>query len=50
MCVENQVLSHKPGRIRWLGHAERMSEERTVKRVFKNIAEGKMSVGKTREK
>jgi len=29
------------GRLRWLEHVERMSEERTVKKVFKNILEGK---------
>jgi hypothetical protein len=28
-------------RLRWLGHVERMPEERTVKKVFKNIPEEK---------
>jgi hypothetical protein len=37
------------GRLRWLGHVERMSEERTVKKVLKNILEGKMSVGRLRK-
>jgi DNA-binding PadR family transcriptional regulator len=27
-----------------------MSEERTVKKVFKNTAEGKRSIGKTRKR
>jgi hypothetical protein len=29
--VENQILSQiRKGRLRWLGHVERMSEERTL--------------------
>jgi hypothetical protein len=27
-------------RVRWEEHVERMSEERTLKKVFKNIPEG----------
>jgi hypothetical protein len=34
------------GKLRWVGHMERMLEERTVKKEFKNIPEGKRSVGK----
>ena len=37
------------GRLPWLGHVERMSEERTVKKVFKNVLEGKKSVGRPRK-
>jgi hypothetical protein len=37
------------GRLRWLGHVERMSEERTVKKVFMNTLEGKRSVGRPRK-
>jgi hypothetical protein len=33
-----------------LGHVERMSEERAVKKIFKNIPEGKRSVGKARKR
>lgn len=36
--------------LRWLGHVERKPEERTVKKVFKNIPEGKWSVGKPRKR
>jgi len=31
----------RKGTLRWLGHVERMQEEKTVKKVFKNILEGK---------
>jgi hypothetical protein len=31
----------RKGTLRWLGHVERMQEEKTVKKVFKNIPEGK---------
>jgi hypothetical protein len=34
---------------RWLRHVERMPEEITAKKMFKNIPEGKMSVGKPRK-
>jgi hypothetical protein len=27
--------------LRWLGHVERMSEERVVKRLYQNFPEGK---------
>jgi hypothetical protein len=40
----------RKGRLRWLVHAERMSEGRTVKGVFENIREGKRSVGKPRKR
>jgi len=34
------------GRLRWLGHVERMSVERVVKRLYQNTPEGSRSVGK----
>jgi hypothetical protein len=36
--------------LRWLGHVERRPEERSVKKVFKNIQEGKRFVGKPRKR
>jgi hypothetical protein len=36
--------------LRWLGHVERRPEERSVKKVFKNIPEGKRFVGKPRKR
>jgi len=38
------------GQVRWIGHVERMLEERTVKKMFKNTPEGKRSVGKRRKR
>jgi len=38
------------GRLRWLGHVERMSEERAVKKVFKNILEGEKVRWKTKKR
>jgi hypothetical protein len=40
----------RKGRLRWLGHEERMPEERNVTNKFKTIQEGKVSFGKTRKK
>jgi hypothetical protein len=37
-------------RLRWLGHAERMQEKRNVKKVFKNIPEGRRSAEKSRKR
>ena len=34
--------------MRWLRHVERMSEERVVKRLYQNTAEGSGSVGRPR--
>jgi len=42
------VTEIKKGRLRWLGHEERMSEERVVKRLYQNIPEGSKSVGRPR--
>jgi len=36
------------GRLRWLGHVERMSEERVVKRLYQNTPEGSRRVGRPR--
>jgi hypothetical protein len=39
---ETDIISaSRKARSQWLGHVERMPEERTVKEVFKNIPEGK---------
>ena len=37
-------------RLRWLGHVQRLSEERAVKMVFKNTVEGKRSLGNPRKR
>jgi len=34
--------------LRWLGHVERMSEERVVKKLYQTTAEGSRSVGRPR--
>jgi hypothetical protein len=34
------VIEIKKGRLRWLGHVERMSEERVVKRLYQNMWRG----------
>lgn len=41
----NIISRHIKGRLQWLGHVERMPEERTLKKGFKNIPEGKRSIG-----
>jgi len=42
------VTEIKKERLRWLGHVERMSEERVVKRLYQNTPEGSRSVGRPR--
>jgi hypothetical protein len=42
------VTEIKKGRFRWLGHVERMSVERVVKRLYQNTPEGSRSVGRPR--
>jgi len=42
------VTEIKKGRSRCLGHVERMSEERVVKRLYQNTPEGSRSVGRPR--
>jgi len=42
------VTEIKKRRLRWLGHVERMSEERAVKRLYQNAPEGSGSVGRPR--
>ena len=53
MCHEqyiSQILSQKirEGTLCWLGHVERMSEERILKKVLKNIPEWKMYILKAK--
>jgi hypothetical protein len=49
LCTELGIISEiTKGKLRWLEQVERMSEERTVKRVFKNTPQGKRSAGKPR--
>ena len=40
------VTEIKNGRLRWLGHVERMGEERVVKRLYQNTLEGSRSIGR----
>ena len=42
------VTDIKKRRLRWLGHVERMSEERVVKRLYQNTPEGSRNVGRPR--
>jgi len=46
--IGNSNRNKKKGRLRWLGHVERMSEERVVKRLYQNTPEGSRSVGRPR--
>jgi hypothetical protein len=51
MCRELDIISEiRKTRLRRLGHVEKMSEERAVKKLFKNIREGKRSLGKPRKR
>jgi len=51
MYRETDVTSEIRKRsLRWLGHIERRPEEKSVKKVFKNIPEGKRFVGKSRKR
>jgi hypothetical protein len=43
------ISENRKGRLRWLGHEERMPEERTVKKGVKTIPDGKTSVGRPRQ-
>jgi len=43
------ISGNRKGRLRCLGHEERMPEERSVKKVFKTIPDGKTSVGNPRK-
>ena len=48
---ESDIISEiRKGSLRCLGYVERMPEERTVGKVFKNTSEGKRSVEKSRER
>jgi hypothetical protein len=47
LCREPDIISEiRKERLQQLGHVERMPEERTVMKVFKNIPEGKRPVAK----
>lgn len=46
----DMISEIRRGTIQWLGNAERIPEEKTVKNVFKNISELKRSVGKPRKR
>jgi hypothetical protein len=42
LCTENKITEKlEKGRIRWLAYVERMPEETSVKKAFKNIPEKK---------
>ena len=45
---ELDIVTEIRKRLRWLGHVERMSEERVVKRLYQNTPEGRRSVGRPR--
>ena len=48
---EPYIMSEiKKGRLRWLGHVERVSEESNVNKVFKNSTEGRRSIGKPKRR
>ena len=47
---ESDIISEINKKIKMVGRAKKMSEERTVKKVFKNTLEGKSSVGKPRKR
>jgi hypothetical protein len=40
------VAEIKKARLRWLGHVERMSEYRVIKKLFMSKPEGRRSVGR----
>jgi hypothetical protein len=50
-CGETDIISEiKEQALRWLGQVERIPEERTVKKVFKNTPEEKGFFGKPRKR
>lgn len=49
LCRETDIISEIKKRWRRLGHVERMPEEITVRKMFKNISEKKY-VGKPRKR
>jgi hypothetical protein len=50
LYIEPDIISKiRKGRLGWLEHVERTSEERTLEKVLKNIPEGK-SLEKPRKK
>jgi hypothetical protein len=46
-CITNEV---KSARLRWLGHVERMPENRAVRQVFRNHPQGRRLPGRPRKR
>ena len=44
------ISEFRKRRLRWLRRMERLARRKTVKKVFKNIQEGKRWIGKPRNK
>ena len=45
LCAETDIIPGiRKGRVRWVGHVERITEETTVKKVFKNKPERKKHI------
>jgi hypothetical protein len=42
------VAEIKKARLRWVGHVERMSEDRVIKELYMSKPEGRRSVGRTK--
>jgi hypothetical protein len=42
----NIVAEIKKARLRWLGHVERMSEDKVIKKLYMSKPEGRTSVGR----
>jgi hypothetical protein len=49
LCREVDISEIRKARLRWLGHVERMPEEKAMKKLFKNIR-GRRYLGKPRKK
>jgi len=48
LCIENPniVTTIKVKRLKWAGHVVRMSDDRTVKKVFLGISDGRRKAGR----
>jgi hypothetical protein len=44
----DRVAEIKKVRLRWLGHVERMSDDRVIKKLYMSKPEGRRSVGRTK--
>jgi hypothetical protein len=42
----DMVTEIKKARLRWLGHVERMTEDRVIKKLYMSKPEGRRSVGR----